>query len=689
MPEDATGYGALLQRYRRAADLTQEALAERAGTSARGISDLKRGVRRRPYPVTAHLLADALALAPPEREALLAAARRSPPPAPAGPAEVVPPADLPAPLTPLIGREREVAAVAQRLQCPHVHLLTLTGPAGVGKTRLALAVAAEAGGGYAAGARFVPLAEVGDPALVAARIAQALAIGETREQPLAERLRDTLRERALLLVLDNFEHLLAAASLLSELLVAAPRLTLLVTSRAALRLSGEEVYPVPPLSLPEPRHADDPAALAQSPAVTLFVERGQSVRPDFRLTSENAGAVAAICRQLDGLPLALELAAARLRLFSPVTLLARLEHRLDLLAGGAQDLPVRQRTLRGTLDWSYGLLGAAEQSLFARLAVFAGGATLDAVEAVCGATSDVLDSVEVLLASSLLWRAEGAHGEPRVGMHATIREYATERVARGPSGEGELESTRRRHAAHYLAVAEEAYPELLGPEVGTWLARLEADHDNMRAALAWALKQEQADTALRLAAALHLFWHIHGRLREGRRWLEAALALSQCVTATVRAEALLAAGNLASNDGDVGRARALLEESVALRRRAGDPRALPAALYTLGWTVLEQGEYDRAAALFAECLELAGTTGDRLRQAFALNGLGSLARRRGARPGAGALRCVPGAVPRGRLHLGAVDPGQQRGGAGGGAGRLPTRAGALRGVAGTPARDGP
>ncbi|MDX1530072.1 MAG: protein kinase, partial [Rhodothermales bacterium] len=425
---------------------------------------------------------------------------------------------LPAPLTSFVGREVEVERLGRLLEA--ARLVTLTGPAGTGKTRLAVEAARRIEHGFADGAAFVPLAPVRDPALVPSALAQALGV-EASGPALPDALADALRGCELLLVLDNFEQVTAAAPAVGALLGACPRLRVLATSRVPLRLSGEREAPVPPLAVPEPEATPDPDGLLAHAAVRLFVERAQAVDPAFALTPENAAAVAALCARLDGLPLAIELAAARTKLFAPAALLARLGHRLDLLANRMHDRPARHHTLRQALAWSYDLLGPEEQRLYRRLGVFRGGCTIEAAEAVAGldGADDVLDGLAALVDHSLLRTTTGADGEPRFEMLETVRTFALERLAEA----GERAEAQGAHAHHVLDLAERAAPELTGAEQGTWLDRLDAEHDNLRAALDAAEADGDTGLGLRLGTALWRFWLVRGHLAEGRRRLERLL----------------------------------------------------------------------------------------------------------------------------------------------------------------------
>jgi predicted ATPase/DNA-binding XRE family transcriptional regulator len=629
-----TRFGELLKWHRLAAGLSQEGLAERAGLSAHGVSDLERGARRAPRAETLRLLAEALDLSPQERAALAAAARPglAPPAAPSPPhASTSPPHLLPAPPTPLVGRVREVADACARLRDEDVRLLTLLGPGGVGKTRLALAVAAELEHDLAGAVTFVDLAPVRAGHLVLPALARALGVPDTGDRPLAELVRETLGFRRLLLVLDNCEHLLpAVAELVGDLLATCPALRILATSRAPLRLRGEHAFPVPPLALPDPLRTVGPAELERIEAVTLFVACARAVNPAFALTETNAAAVAAVCVRLDGLPLAIELAAARTTLLPPPALLARLERRLPLLTAGPRDLPARQQTMRETIGWSHDLLDSGAQKLFARLAIFAGGATIDAIEAVCGdeepgtvAGRPVFELASSLAEQSLLRAVEQPDGAPRLAMLETIREYALERL----EARGETEAVRRRHAAVFLALAEEAEPALTGPDQVAWLDRLEVEHDNLRAALEWASTQGEAELGMRLTGALWQFWWMRGHLSEGRARLAQAL-VSNDAPAAIRAKALDGAGALAEAQGDCDQAVALHEAALALHQQLGDQLGCARSLQNLG--IIEQhdrGNYARAHELFAEALALFRAIDDAHGIAAGLNNLGTIALR--------------------------------------------------------------
>lgn len=602
---DPPPFAAVLQHYRQQAGLTQEELAERAQLSARGISDLERGVRQQPRPHTVRLLAAALHLSPDDRAVFERAAHPGSSLAASAPPRTRLPL-LPTPPTPLLGRAHDVARVRALLARADVRLMTLVGTGGVGKTRVALQVAAGLHTAFRDGVVFVALAAIRDSDLVLPTIAHTLGVTLSGSAPLEERLNDYLRDRQLLLVVDNLEHLLPAAPRIAALVANAPQVQVLLTSRARLHLQGEHDVPLPPLDLPDPQQRARWSAvtLAQIPAVALFVARAQAVNPSFVLTDANAVAVADVCARLDGLPLAIELAASRITLLPPLALLARLGDQRTLLQGGAVDAEPKQQTLQATLDWSYNLLTAAEQVLFARLAVFVGGWTLAAAEAICQGPDDqpldVLQGLHALLDHHLLTATDGGDGEPRLGMLETIREYARERLL----GSGEADTMQRAHAAYYLALAEQAEGELTGPQQAHWLARLEQEHDNLRAVLRWAEERGDGETTLRMGSAVWRFWGMHGYAHEGREWLQAALAQETVQPAALQAKALTAAGMLALYQNQYATARPLFEDSLALAHAIKDPTGVATALLNLGRIAMEQGELPRATALLEESLTL-------------------------------------------------------------------------------------
>ena len=545
--------------------------------------------------------------------------------------------NLPAPRTSFVGREREIVEVKRALSM--TRLLTLTGAGGSGKTRLALEVARDLLGAYPDGVWLVELAPLSEGTLVPQAVAAALGVKERPSQPLTVTLGEFLRAKQTLLVVDNCEHLLeATAGLVDILLDSCAHLRILATSREALGVTGEVRWIVPPLSVPEPQgrpSSEDSSSfegLEAYESLRLFIERAQAAKGDFEVTNKSAPAVAEICWRLDGLPLAIELAAARIKLLPPREMLERLGSRLKLVTGGARNLPERQRTLRGTIEWSYTLLEEGERVLFARLAVFSGGRTLEAIEAICDAKGDLpvdtLDGVSSLLDKSLLRQEEGLEGEPRFVILETIHEYARERL----EASGEAEEIRRLHAEYFLALAEGAEPELTGPDQLACLERLEAEHDNMRAALTWSLEKEPK-TALRLAGMLAHFWEIRSDISEGSRWLEAALHQSgrpDTVTeAATRAKALSGAGTFAWHRGDYDKATALHGEALELYRQVGDDSGVAFALMCLGAQYNEPGEYERAAPFFEEALALSRRIGDRRNIVTTLHSLADVERQRG------------------------------------------------------------
>jgi predicted ATPase/DNA-binding XRE family transcriptional regulator len=663
-PEAPAGqaFGALLARYRGAAHLTQEALAERAGLSVRAIRALERGGNR-PQQGTLARLVEALALDASQQARLASAAAPAPRPQPAVPpaASVAPvatpsayPSALPVPLTPLLGRAEAVAAAGALLQSAAGRLLTLSGPGGVGKTRLAVQVARTVQEHYADGVVFVDLAPLRAGELVPAALAGALGVREQGGQSLRAALSAHLRGRQLLLLLDNAEHVLeAVAAEVAALRTACPGLRLLVTSRVALHLQGEQVYPVPPLELPVAGDGLSVAALEQVPAVALFVQRARAAQPDFALSEVNGATVAALCTRLDGLPLAIELAAARVGVLPPPALLARLDRALAVLTGGPRDVPARQRTLRDTIAWSYALLAPPEQALFQQLAEFPGGATLEAIAALATGAPHVrdappgssrsglrpqdsalagalglLEALSALVEGHLLRLEEDPDGTPRYRQLVTIRAYALECL----EASGEAEAIRQLQASYYLALAEATWSPLEGPQQSVWLERLDRELDNLRAVLSWARTAGAAEVGLRLAVALAEFWAQRGHLREGREWLEALLRAlpdgeGQGALAALRARALAKTASIAVQQCDYPGAAALAEQSLALGHALGQTGDSAEALSALAFVAGQQGDRARQVALWQESLALCRARGDTHGSAIMLSWLGELRRR--------------------------------------------------------------
>ena len=548
--------------------------------------------------------------------------------------------NLPSQLTPLIGREQERQAVCALLRRPGVRLVTLTGTGGVGKTRLSLQVATDLLDDFCDGVCFIQLAPVSDPELVIATITRTLGIKEVGERPLLDLLQSYAQDKHLLLLLDNFEQVLPAAPQLSKLLAACPHVKALVTSRAVLRVHGEHEYPVPPLELPDLSHLPESETISQYASVALFLERARAARPNFTVTAANIRTIAEICVRLDGLPLAIELAGARIKLLPPQALLARLEHRMDVLTSGPQDVAARQQTLRNMLAWSYDLLDAGEQRLFRRLSIFVGGCTLEAVEGVYHALGDmpayVLDGAASLIDKSLLRQTDQDGEELRFVMLETIREYGLECL----TATGEMEITRQAHAAHYLSLAEEAELELGGPQQAARLEQLEQEHDNLRAALQWMIEQagkddagqrtvNEGEMALRLGGALRSFWVVHGHISEGRHFLERALAASQGIEASVLAKALSVTAYLAFIQSDHERTEPLGKQSLALYRELEDQPGIAFALSLLGSVAWTKGDMLAARTLTEEALALARQVDDVDRTAYSLFILGLLSSSQG------------------------------------------------------------
>jgi predicted ATPase/class 3 adenylate cyclase len=543
--------------------------------------------------------------------------------------------NLPIEPTPLLGREEQTAAVCSLLRRGDVRLVTLTGAGGIGKTRLAIQIAAELVEDFPDGVWFVRLSRLADSDLVLPTVAQTLGLKDRGSRPIAEILREYLHPKHLLLVLDNFEQVVGAAAGVAELRESAPHLKILVTSRVSLHLRGEREYPLSPLPLPDRSHLPSPAGLSQYAAVALFIERASSVRPDFVVTAANAPTIAEICARLDGLPLAIELAAARVKLLPPEALLARLSTQLQLLTGGARDAEERQQTMRATIAWSEALLSPAERRLFRRLAVFVGGCTLEAVESICAAPEgaealdlEVLDGLGTLVDHSLLQQREEG-GEPRFGMLHVIREYALEQLETS----GEAEGTQRAHGTYYLRLVESAEAGLLGREGHRWVARLSPELDNLRAALPWARDQRELELALRAEPTFRELLFELGDDRECGRWLQEllALALPEGATsegiaaairaglpATVLARALDEAGMVAYDRGDYGEAERLLQQSLALYRMVSDRAGEGAVLVDLAIAVSSLGDREQAIPLYEASLTLLRETGDLWRLSGAL-----------------------------------------------------------------------
>jgi predicted ATPase/transcriptional regulator with XRE-family HTH domain len=669
-----------VKRRRRALDLTQLDLAELIGYSPKTVEKIESGGRR-PSKQLVELLAQVLHISNEERQLFAQLARGMesdgyPPNEEMGSSEqptgiladtttarlprTQHPNNLPTQLNSFVGRTRELARIRALLSQEGVRLLVLTGPPGVGKTRLALQAAGDVLPQFKDGVFFVSLVTVTEPTILISTIATTFGIRERARESLLEQLKEHLRNKEVLLLLDNFEQVAESAPLLSDILESTPDVKILVTSRHVLHIYGEYCMPVDPLSLPDwmdpeaqaqahtnssrevalamgtngvdgsiagAPHCEGPSAqeAGRSEAVQLFIARAEASRPGFRPLSEDISIIARICLKLEGLPLAIELAAARVPFLPPQTILTRLSSRLKLLTRGARNLPARQQTLRNAIEWSYDLLDEAEKKLFRRLAVFAGGRTLEAIEAICNLKGDLkidmLDGVSSLVDKSLLQQREGLRGEPRFVMLETIHEYANERLEE--SGEGwEL---RLAHAQYFLQLAESVERELHGSKQAKSLDRLEVEHDNLRSALQWAMGQEQGEIALRLSASLHEFWTMRGYLSEGRAWLEGALKEGIGAPAASRAKALMATGVLSLAQGDLVGARTMLEESISLFRELGDKQSIVWASRSLGNGLRYQGDYKSSYTILEPALILARELGNKWDIAILLGDLGIVA----------------------------------------------------------------
>jgi predicted ATPase/transcriptional regulator with XRE-family HTH domain len=639
--DDPLTFGPWLKQHRRRLGLTQAELGGLIGYSSETLRKVEAD-ELRPSRQLAEKLAQALEIPPEQQQVFVRFAREvagaEAPAVPVPAAAAMPPTPPtiqrpPLPRDPLIGREAEVAGLCALLLRPGVGLVTLVGPGGVGKTRLVLQVAEGLRDYFRDGVVWVPLAATSDPAGVVPAIARALGLRETGKQAALAQLTAALADRQILLLLDNFEQVAEAAPEVGRLLEATPGLKVLVTSRLVLRLRGEHAFEVPPLALPEALTGGAPAAhdaqaeasqIAAAAAVRLFVARAQAADAGFGLGAINAPVVAALCQRLDGLPLAIELVAARTRTLTPQDMLARLQNQLQWPTRGARDLPTRQQTLRATMDWSFGLLAEGERILFRRLAVFVGGFTPQAAQQVANADEalgpDVLEVLEGLLDHHLLQAQEASAGPRRFGCLRLVREYALERL----EASGEAPDCRRRHAEYFAVLAESAEPELIGPGQAAGLDRLAAEHDNLRAALEWSLAEEEVELGLRVAGAVWRFWDVRGYWQEGRRWLEALLARSSGRTATC-AKALNAAGILAVGQGDYAAACAHHERDLAIERTLGDKLGIARALNGLGNVAWNQSDYGAARAYHEEALAWRRAAEDQAGIAASLHNLGNVA----------------------------------------------------------------
>jgi predicted ATPase/transcriptional regulator with XRE-family HTH domain len=619
----SNSFAALLRGFRYRAGLTQEALAERATLSSRAISELERGTKLGPHRTTVDLLASALNLSVEERELLESSTRRK-----RGfrTARLVEAGQtvFPEPPTPLVGRERDVSEVVHRLQHDGVRLLTLTGPGGVGKTRVVIAVARALREDYPGGTTFLSLAPLRDARLIASTLVACLKLPATSGRNDDDLLVAHFERREAILVLDNFEHVLEGAPLVSMLLHACPRLKVIATSRSPLRLQGEQRVDVAPLQIPSPAEVAHREAVGRYPSVQLFVQRARAVRQDFTLSDANVATIAEICRKVDGIPLAIELAAARIAHLSPQSLLARLNHPLEVLTIGPADAPERQQTMTNAIAWSYHLLAQPERRVFRWLSMFAGGWDLQIAEGVCAGQSDgtpLLERLSALIDAGLVFIVDRSESRPRYHMLEVIREYAAEKLATS----GEEEEARSAHAAFFSQLARQAEPELWGIDQKAWLNRLERDHDNLHVALGWLIDRADVELGMRMALDLSRFWYLRGHFRESRALCDELLALPQrCGLERLRSALLEGFMVIPLRQGDYAVARTYMDEALALAQQVGNVRFIASTHASLAFVARLQGEYVAARLALNEGLRLARSLGDTALIANCLHHLGLL-----------------------------------------------------------------